>query len=87
MAARTHWHAPHAPLNIPRFDPAGSPESELFSARCLRSERELKPPRGIIYPISRLLIVRIDVREPTDATSHDILQKGALLIKKVVIAL
>jgi hypothetical protein len=48
---------------------------------------ELEPPSGIIYPISRLLLIRIDVCEPTDATSHDTLQVDAVLVKKIKVSL
>lgn len=51
-----------------------------LSTRRFRSEREFEPPRRIIYPIPRLLAVRVDVREPADATPNDILQVAAVLI-------
>jgi hypothetical protein len=57
-----------------------SAETPEFSARCSRSEREFKPFRGIIYPVSTLLAIRVDVCEPADATSNDILQVAAVLI-------
>jgi hypothetical protein len=61
--------------------------SRSSSARSFRGERELEVPGGIIYPVSRLLLVRIDMREPADATPHDVLQVDAVLIKKIKVGL
>lgn len=58
-----------------------------FSATRPRSKRELEIPSGIIYPISRLLIIRIDVREPADAASHNTLQVDAVLVQEIVVGL
>jgi len=61
--------------------------TQTFSARRLRREGELEPPSAVIYPISRFLSVGIDVREPANATPHDILQVDAVLIQKMVVCL
>ena len=62
---------------VQKRNPADAPEPSTTRSR---SEREFEPPRRIIYPVPRLLVVRIDVREPADATLNDILQAAALLI-------
>jgi hypothetical protein len=63
---------------VQNYNPsADAPE---LSTRRSRSEREFEPPRRIIYPVPRLLTVRVDVREPADATPNDILQVAAVLI-------
>jgi hypothetical protein len=68
--------AQHNPADVPKP-----------STRRSRSEREFEPPRRIIYPVPRLLVVRVDVREPADATHDDILQVAAVLIYNVVVVL
>lgn len=57
-----------------------SADAPELSTRRSRSEREFEPPRRVIYPVPRLLAVRVDVREPADATPNDILQVAAVLI-------
>lgn len=59
----------------------------MFSATRLRSKRELEVPIGVIYPISRLLIIRIDVRKPADATSLNGLQVDAVLVQEIIVGL
>lgn len=62
---------------VQKHNPAEAPEP---STRRSRSEREFELSRRIIYPISRLLVVRVDVSEPADAAPNDILQVAAVLI-------
>jgi hypothetical protein len=71
------WRAEYCIQMVQKHNPVDAPEP---STRRSRSEREFEPPRRIIYPVPRLLAVRVDVREPADATPNDILQAAAVSI-------
>jgi hypothetical protein len=58
-----------------------------LSARYSRCERKLDLSSAIIYPISWLLVIRVDVRKPANTTSHHVLQVLAMLIQKGEISL
>jgi hypothetical protein len=64
-----------------------SADAPELSARCSRSEREFEFPRGIVYSVSRLLVIRVDVCEPAYSTANDILQVIAVLIQEAEVGL
>jgi hypothetical protein len=74
-------------MNLQMMHKHNSADPPDFSARCSRSEGELEPPRKIIYPVSRLLDIRVNVCKPADATPNDIFKVETVLIQKDVVGL
>lgn len=44
-------------------------------------------PLGVVDPVPRLLVVRVDVREPADAAPYDSLQVLAVLVQQLIVSL